>query len=407
MSLVRRSAVGAMTLVAATVISAPPASATQRVELIDAPSTAGNVDLRVARVNRITKLQASVLLPSGYDEQPGRRWPVLYLLHGVGDDARGWLDPRKGDLRVRAAGFPGIIVMPEGGRGYYTDAWLGGSRRGVNWERYILEEVIPLIEARYRVAPGRANRTIGGLSMGAYGASLLGAQLPSYFGTIVSFSGLFNLEDPLAETALPFFSGFSYTRLWGRPRGPYVRAHSPIRLLSNVAASRVYVSTGNGLTAPDVPFNPAAAVVGGLAEWAGLGDAQRYVTAARRQGVAVTFRSHSAGIHSWPYWRRELQSSIAWGLFGEPPRASAARTNFTYRTMAPNGNAWGLGFRFSAPPTALLTLTRAGQRVTASGSGTVTITPGAADHDASGGGTRADCAFTAELPFSRELPAGC
>lgn len=385
-----------------------PASGAQRVEVLDVPSAAGNVDLRVARVNRITKLQAYVLLPDGYDEQPERRWPVYYLLHGVGDGAGQWLDRRKGDARVRAAGFPGIIVMPEGGRGYYTDAWLGGARRGVNWERYLLDEVVPAIEQRYRILPGREHHAIGGLSMGGYGATLLGAQLPSYFGTVVSYSGLFNIEDPQAETSVPFFSRFSYTRQWGRFRGPYVRAHNPIRLLDNLAGSRLYVSMGNGIAAQDLPFDLLAQLLGGPTEALGRLDAERFVKAARGRGVDVTYRPHTAGVHSWPYWRRELQASIRWGVFGEPAGGSAAqRTAFTYRTMAPHGNAWGLGFRFAELPNDVMTLTRDGQRVAATGRGTVTITPGAADHDATGAGTRTDCAFTAELPFERELPAGC
>ncbi len=166
------------------------ASAAQRVEAIPAPSTLGNLDPAVARLNRADGLQANVVLPSGYDAEPGRRWPVVYLLAGVSDSASTWLDPRRGDVLRRAKDLPAIIVLPEGGRGYFTDHWLGGSRKGANWERYYLDELIPLIERRYRVAPGRANHTVGGLSMGAYGAALLGAQLPTYFGTVLGFSGL-------------------------------------------------------------------------------------------------------------------------------------------------------------------------------------------------------------------------
>ena len=99
------------------------------------------------------------------------------------------------------------------------------------------------------------------------------------------------------------------------------------------------------------------------------------------------------------------------GLFGPSaaPQAATVRTHFSYRTMAPHGNAWGLGFRFAALPTDQLVLTRDGQHLSGSGGGkgTLTITPGAADADASGNGTRADCSFTAALPFERDLPAGC
>lgn len=404
----RRLLAGVAASLACAATLAVPASAAQRVEVLDIPSLAGNIDLSVARLNKPTKLQAHVLLPDGYDEQPGRRWPVLYLLHGVGDDSSTWLDPEKGDASVRARGLPAIVVMPEGGRNYFTDLWLGGSRKGANWERYILGEVLPTIEARYRVAPGRENHAIGGLSAGAFGASLLGAQLPSYFGTVLNFSGVFNLEDPSIAVLVPYFSRFSYTRQWGRYGGAYARAHSPLRLVDNLRASRVYVSAGNGLGSLEARLTAAQALLGGVTEFGARIDSEVFVAMARSRGVEVTYRPRGVGVHYWPYWRRELSAAITWGLFQQPLRETAAqRTDFRYLTMAPYGNAWGLGFRFAAPPSTTLQLRRDGQRLTATGRGTITITPGAADGDASGGGTRTDCTFTATLPFERELPAGC
>ncbi len=130
-----RRAVLAGVLLCLAAVGCPPVHAAQRVEVVDAPSLAGNIDLARARVNGITNLQARVVLPDGYGASPGRRWPLLLLLHGVGDNSSTWLDPRKGDLLGRAKGLPAIIVLAEGGRGYFTDAWLGGERRGVNWER--------------------------------------------------------------------------------------------------------------------------------------------------------------------------------------------------------------------------------------------------------------------------------
>lgn len=402
----RRRLVGVASLLAlVAAVVATPAGAAQRVEVIDAPSLAGNIDLAVAKVNKIRRLEARVLLPDGYDEQPDRTWPLLLLLHGIGDDSSRWLDPEKGDGLRTLAGLPAIVVMPESGRGYFTDAWRGGARRGVNWERYLLDEVLPLVQQRYRIAPGREQHTIAGLSMGGYGAELLGAQLPSYFGTVVSFSGLYNIEAPEAQVWVPFFSRFSYTEQWGRWHGPYVRAHNPFRLLpANLRSSRQYISTGNGLAPPDLFSKLPLRIAGGATEWLALIDAERFVRRARALGIETTFRSHTQGLHNWLWWRREMRAAIQWGLFGAPP---ADRSRFTYATMAPNGNAWGLGFRFAAPPTDQMLLTRDGQRLTATGRGTVTITPGAADGDASGGGTRTDCAFTATLPFTRELPAGC
>src|SRR5699024_7811774 len=155
----------------------------RRAEVVDIPSTRGHIDLGLARTNGVTKLQARVLLPDGYDEQPERRWPILYLLHGIGDTSATWLRRDRGNAAVGTAALPAIVVMPEGGRGYWIDHCLGHTERpGARWASYILEEVVPAIEARYRVAPDRRDHAIGGLSMGGYGAMVLAAQLPGYFG---------------------------------------------------------------------------------------------------------------------------------------------------------------------------------------------------------------------------------
>jgi S-formylglutathione hydrolase FrmB len=396
----------------AVALAGSPAAATgaARVQIVDIPSAAGNVDLTRAKLNKlgeIAGLQARVLLPDGYDEQPGKAWPVLYLLHGVGDYSGTWLAKTNGDLEHQAKGFQGIVVMPEAGRSYDTDAWIGGTRQGANWERYALDEVVPKIESTFRITPGRQNHSIGGLSMGGYGAVLLAAQLPSYFGTVVSMSGLLDLESDGAQYLVPNFSAFSYKRTWGPFHGPYAQAHNPMKLLDNLKQTRLYVSVGNGNPDPYVANTVSSVILGGPSEAAAYVDARNFTFAARTNGNAVTYQRHQ-GLHSWPYWRHEIARVLRWGPFGVPAGdESSTPTSWTYRTMARHGNAWGLGFKFATPPTALLTLTRSGQTLTATGTGTITVAPGAGPADATGNGSAAQCAFTAEVPFTRELPSGC
>src|SRR3954471_24814265 len=103
----RRVFIGA--LVAVGVVGAvSPASASQRLITIDTPSRYVDVKTAVFNGDPPAVLHAHVLLPSGYDGK--RRFPVLYLLHGVGDNYSDWAKPEKGDILETAAGFPGIIV---------------------------------------------------------------------------------------------------------------------------------------------------------------------------------------------------------------------------------------------------------------------------------------------------------
>ncbi len=383
------------------------ASAAQRLETIDLPSSKGFVQIDKVRLNKATKLQANLLLPDGYDADPAKRWPVFYLLPGVGDNMSTWNDPLKGDVQKIAKDFPAIIVMPEAGRGYFTDWWRGGQRDNPQWERYYLEEVVPTIESKYRILPGRRNHAIGGISMGAYGGVMLAGQFPSYFGTAVSFSGLLDSQAPEAVSILPADIGSPYAKIWGPPTSPYARAHNPLKMLDNINSTRLYISTGNGTPDFTLPFSVPAYTSGAVSEYAVWRQSLKFAARARVEGVAVEYSGHK-GVHDWPYWRREVPRALRWGLFGatKVDDVASAKT-WTYKTMAPRGNAWGIGYSFAAKTFELTTFKRAGQVLSGKGVGTVTINPGALDTDATGAGTKPECSFTTKLPFERTLPAGC
>ncbi len=403
-SLVRPLAVAAAL---AGVVAAPQAaSAAQRLESFDLPSAQGNLDLTQVKLNKVDSLRANVLLPDGYDANPSADWPVLYLLAGIGDNTTGWIT--SGQIQTVAKGLPAIIVMPESGKGFLMDWWNGGSRKGQNWTRYILDEVVPTIEQRYRVRPGRQNHVMGGISMGGYGALLLGGQLPGYFGSIVSLSGLVDSQNPESYAALPgSVSAPSYEAIWGPVGGAYATVSNPMKTVENVAASRIYLHTGTGIPDASLPFNADAWTKGAVIEGFAFGQNVRYAGILLGAGVEHTFKVR-VGVHDWPYWRRELPRAIQWGLFSAPRvTSSSGASRWLYKTMAPHGNAWGVGYRFADPTVNTVTIERDGDAIKATGAGTITINPGAPAWDASGAGSRPECSFTAQMPVVRTLPAGC
>ncbi len=408
----KRAALIAALVAVAAGLAPSPASAGQRLETIEVPSSKGYINLAQTRLNKTTKLQANVLLPNGYDADASKRWPVMYLLAGVGDNMGAWMDPKKGDGAKVLKGFDGIVVMPESGRGYFTDWWRGGKREGSRWERYYFEEVIPQIEAKYRVKPGRQNHAIGGLSMGGYGGLLFVGQFPSYFGSAFSLSGLLDLQSPEVISVLPNDIGSPFSRIWGAEKGPFASAHNPMQMVANNAGSRIYVSTGDGNPSMNVPFNFSAWTSGSVAERSVRVQTLRYASRARAAGVDLTYSGHS-GVHDWPYWRKEIPRLVKWGVFNAPPVAdAAANAAWSYQTIAPYGNAWGLGYKFEKPPVSSVLFQRDGQKLTAATDGKqvgakVTITPGAAEADATGNGAKTQCAVTLTLPFTYTLPAGC
>jgi len=141
-----------------------------------------------------------VYLPASYDtgatKHPAQTYPVLYFLHGLGDNERtlfnsgGWtlLD----DLRQQHKIGEFLIVAPEGGRTFYINSADGS----VRYSEFFLQEFIPHIEAKYRISKGRSNRAISGISMGGYGAFRFAFSHPEMFSAVSAQSAALITESP-------------------------------------------------------------------------------------------------------------------------------------------------------------------------------------------------------------------
>jgi S-formylglutathione hydrolase FrmB len=141
-----------------------------------------------------------VYLPAGYDagatKTPPQRYPILYFLHGLGDNEQtlfnsgGWtlLD----DLRQKHEVGDFLIVAPEGRRSFYINSADGSAR----YSDFFLQEFIPAIESKYRVSSGRRNRAISGISMGGYGALRLAFSRPELFSAVSAQSAALITESP-------------------------------------------------------------------------------------------------------------------------------------------------------------------------------------------------------------------
>jgi acetyl esterase/lipase len=130
----------------------------------------------------------ALYLPPGYEDDPNRRYPVVYWLHGMGGDPRrGGTFVRMLDDAIRAGIAPAAIaVLPNGGpAGFYCD-WPDGS-----WpiETVIMRELIPHVDATYRTLGTREGRCIEGQSMGGFGAARLGFKYADLFGAISVSAG--------------------------------------------------------------------------------------------------------------------------------------------------------------------------------------------------------------------------
>jgi len=158
------------------------------------PGTVQRLELASAALGG-RKQEVYVYLPSGYAQHPGRRYPVLYLLHGFPGRPLAFLETvQMGILddafTARHRAQPLILVMPFGSTGTFTDKeWVDGVGRGNGWATFVARDVVRAIDARYRTIATRRGRAIAGLSEGGYGAIDIALRHPREFSVVESWSG--------------------------------------------------------------------------------------------------------------------------------------------------------------------------------------------------------------------------
>jgi len=186
-----------------------------------------------------------VYLPAGYDagaaQHPPQRYPVLYFLHGLGDNEQtlfnsgGWtlLD----DLRNRHKMGDFLIAAPEGRRSFYINSADGS----VLYSDFLLQEFLPHIESKYRIRAGRAGRAISGISMGGYGALRLAFAHPELFSAVSAQSAALITESPreldaASQTGSPLAGVLG--AVFGKPINvPHWDENSPFVLAKKNAAA--------------------------------------------------------------------------------------------------------------------------------------------------------------------------
>jgi S-formylglutathione hydrolase FrmB len=123
-------------------------------------------------------------LPASFDEDKTRQFPVLYYLHGLGDNEQSLLNLGGWDLieELRRQGKIGdfVVLAPNGGHTFFLNSADGKLR----YEDFLTKEFMPLMEKKYRVNGARATRGITGVSMGGFGALHLAFKYPQQFAAV-------------------------------------------------------------------------------------------------------------------------------------------------------------------------------------------------------------------------------
>ena len=229
---------------------APAGRASPRVECRSVPSKI---------LNR--KVPYCALLPPSYDNNKTLRYPVVYFLHGLGQNEQAMIDSGAWNLtqdmweETQLGEF--LIVAPDGDRSFFINS-RDGKRR---YEDFFVEEFLPFIEAHYRTREGRRARGIAGVSMGGYGAFHLALRHPDLFAAVSANSAALIENVPKAtvdsegQAALSQALGNAFGAPFDRA---FWDANSPFTLLRESpppASLQIYFDCG---TEDDFGFNRGA-----------------------------------------------------------------------------------------------------------------------------------------------------
>lgn len=215
--------------------------------------------------------QFYIYTPPGYDENVSERYPVLYILHGGGEDERGWATQGKTDiildnLIAENKAKPMLVVMPDGNMG---TGGLAGFNENVlrAFENELKQSVIPFVEKSYRTETNANNRALAGLSMGGLQTLYAGIKNTNMFSWLGVFSsGWFGNRPELSN-----------------PQYDFMKANTAV-INSNLKS--LWVSMGGK---EDIAYNNCKIM---LSKFDEMNIKHQY--------------SEYPGGHTWPVWRNNL-----------------------------------------------------------------------------------------------------
>ena len=219
----------------------------------------------------------TVILPDA-SQKEGTRLPVLYLLHGYGNNNGSWLE--KTSVRDLADQYGVIVVCPDGGfSSWYFDSPEDPSYR---YETFVSKELIAEVDKRFPTLPRRESRAIAGLSMGGHGAFYLAFRHPEVFGTAVSFSGGVDLR--------PFPNNWDIAKRLGslQEHPDRWKENSVITLAEKVTPGEQAISIDCGVDDFFIPVN-------------------RNLHALLLERHVPHDYTERPGEHKWPYWANALR----------------------------------------------------------------------------------------------------
>lgn len=238
----------------------------------------------------------SIFLPLSYEQEPNRKYPVLYLFHGVMDtnicwSERGHLKDVMDQLVASGEVSEMIIVTPNAGGNIYSGAWNGYfDMPGWKYETFFFTEFLPHIESTYRVIGNKESRAVAGLSMGGGGATVYGQKHAEMFSSVYAMSALMSIPE---QGVLPSQTLGDKVDLLVKS----VQENCAIRYVQEAGESQVKAlsSVKWFIDCGDDDFL--------------LDRNVEFTQAMRKKGIKHEFRIRDGG-HTWEYWHSALYTCL-------------------------------------------------------------------------------------------------
>jgi putative tributyrin esterase len=230
----------------------------------------------------------SVLLPSNYD--PTKRYPVLYLLHGYTGGHEDWGTRTK--LRDYVKDMPMIVVMPDGENSWYVNSFTEPNER---FEDYMVSDIPHYVQTMYSIDTTRQG--IAGLSMGGYGALMLGLRHPARYGFVGSLSGAITFPRGMNDTTRPAERSLhaSLKRAFGEKTSGFRNAHDIYMLYRQTSKDSLpYIHMVIGIQDGYRTFLPGH---------------RAFADLLRTYGAAYEYHETPGG-HNWLFWDKEIRPLI-------------------------------------------------------------------------------------------------
>ena len=246
-------------------------------------------DEKISSVLMGREIPYRIILPASYSNFPTRRFPVVYLLHGLTGHFDNWTDRTNVEDLADSRAF--IIVTPEGENGWYTDS---ASKPTDKYESYIVKELIPEIDKKFRTIADREDRAVAGLSMGGYGAIKFGLKYPELFSLVGSFSGALGAAS-ITEKEIPGAIGRSIVAIFGQAGSETRKSNDLFAMVRTAKAERIkslpfiYLDCGT----EDFLFQ----------------NNRDFVSLLLEKDVSHEFRQLPGG-HNWKYWDAQVEEFL-------------------------------------------------------------------------------------------------